>query len=192
MTEMTSQVATARPSEVNHKPGSVGRALTGTVIKVDNAGQILTQGRTLAQGYIGTTEPLADSEGWYHTGDLGYFDEDGDLWVTGRRSDRIVSGGITIDAMHIEDVLCEHLEVQDACVVGIPDHEWGELIGAWVVPSPDGLDMDLLEEYVQESCGEAKRPRVWIVEGEIPRNTNGKVERGKVREALAIEARKKQ
>ena len=94
--------------------------------------------------------------------------------------------------MHIEDVLCEHLGVQDACVVGIPDHEWGELVGAWVVPSPDGLDMDLLEEYVQESCGEAKRPRVWIVEGEIPRNTNGKVERGKVREALAIEARKKQ
>ncbi|MBR18419.1 MAG: 2-succinylbenzoate-CoA ligase [Euryarchaeota archaeon] len=184
MTEMTSQVATAVPSEVKQKPGSVGRALMGTKIKIDNDGQILTQGPTLAQGYVGITEPLADAEGWYPTGDLGHFDEDGDLWITGRRSDRIVSGGITINATHIEDVLCEHEGVQDACVVGIQDVEWGEIVGAWVVPTGDGLELDLLEEYVRKSLGEAKRPRVWLIGGEIPRNANGKVERSRVRSAL--------
>jgi O-succinylbenzoic acid--CoA ligase len=187
MTEMTSQVATAVPSEVKQKPGSVGRALMGTKIKIDNEGQILAQGRTLAQGYVGATEPLADTEGWYRTGDLGHLDEDGDLWITGRRSDRIVSGGITIDATYIEDVLCEHEGVQDGCVVGIPDAEWGEIVGAWVVPTGDGLDLDLLEEYVRQSLGEAKRPRVWLIGGEIPRNANGKVERSRVREALELD-----
>ena len=187
MTEMTSQVATAVPSEVKQKPGSVGRALMGTKIKIDSDGQILARGPTLAQGYVGVTEPLADTEGWYRTGDLGHFDEDGDLWITGRRSDRIVSGGITIDATHIEDVLCEHEGVQDACVVGIPDAEWGEIVGAWVVPTGDGLDLDLLEEYVQQSFGEAKQPRVWLIGGEIPRNANGKVERSRVREALELD-----
>ena len=197
MTEMTSQVATAVPSEVKQKPGSVGRALMGTKIKIDNEkrilqemaakGQILAQGPTLAQGYVGATEPLADTEGWYRTGDLGHLDEDGDLWITGRRSDRIVSGGITIDATYIEDVLCEHEGVQDGCVVGIPDAEWGEIVGAWVVPTGDGLDLDLLEEYVRQSLGEAKRPRVWLIGGEIPRNANGKVERSRVREALELD-----
>ena len=187
MTEMTSQVATAVPSEVKQKPGSVGRALMGTKIKIDSDGQILAHGPTLAQGYVDTTEPLVDTEGWYPTGDLGRFDEDGDLWITGRRSDRIVSGGITIDATHIEDVLCEHEGVQDACVVGIPDPEWGEIVGAWVVPTGDGLDLDLLEEHVRQSFGEAKRPRVWLIGKEIPRNTNGKVERSRVREALELD-----
>ena len=187
MTEMTSQVATAVLSEVNRKPGSVGRALMGTKIKIDSDGQILARGPTLAQGYVGVTEPLADTEGWYRTGDLGHFDKDGDLWITGRRSDRIVSGGITIDATHIEDVLCEHEGVQDACVVGVPDPEWGEIVGAWVVPTGDGLDLDLLEEYVRQSCGEAKRPRVWLIGREIPRNANGKVERSRVREALELD-----
>jgi O-succinylbenzoic acid--CoA ligase len=190
MTEMTSQVATAVPSEVEQKPGSVGRTLMGTKIKIDSDGQILVQGPTLAPGYVSLTTPLADTEGWYHTGDLGHFDEDGDLWVTGRRSDRIVSGGITIDATHIEDVLCEHEGVQDACVVGVPDPEWGEIVSAWVVPTGDGLDLDLLEGYVQKFLGEAKRPRIWVVGGEIPRNANGKVERHRVREALGLEARK--
>ena len=189
MTEMTSQVATAVPSEVNRKPGSVGRALMGTEIKIDSEGQILVKGPTLAPGYIGSAEPLADGEGWYRTGDLGHFDDDGDLWVTGRRSDRIVSGGITIDANRIEDVLCEHEGVQDACVVGIPDPEWGEIVGAWVVPISHGLDLRLLEEYTRQSLGEAKRPRIWLAREDIPRNTNGKLERSRVREALELEAR---
>ena len=98
-----------------------------------------------------------------------------------------MSGGITIDATYIEDVLCEHEGVQDGCVVGIPDAEWGEIVGAWVVPTDDGLDLDLLEEYVQQSFGEAKQPRVWLIGGEIPRNANGKVERSRVREALELD-----
>ncbi|MCH2654334.1 MAG: AMP-binding protein [Gemmatimonadetes bacterium] len=187
MTEMTSQVATAVPSEVKKNPGSAGRPLMGTKIKIDNDGQILAQGPTLAQGYVGITEPLADAEGWYRTGDLGHFDKDGDLWITGRRSDRIVSGGISLAATHIEDMLCEPEGGQVRCVVGIPDVEWGEIVGAWVVPTGDGLDLDLLEEYVRQSLGEAKRPRVWLIGGEIPRNANGKVERSRVREALELD-----
>ena len=135
LTETTSQVATAPPSLTSEKPGTVGSALQGVDIQLGEDGEIRVRGRTLGVGYVGAGEDtLADGDGWHHTGDLGRFDADGHLWVTGRRADRIVSGGVTVDAVEVEEALRSHPAVLDACVVGVPDAEWGERVGAWIVP----------------------------------------------------------
>ena len=127
---------------------------------------------------------LVDEDGWYHTGDYGRLDANGDLWVTGRRTDKIVTGGVTVDAVEVEEALRTHPAVVDACVVGVSDPEWGERVGAWVVPVWGELDLDELDRHVGSRLGSAKRPRVWRVDQALPVNANGKADRVAVRRAL--------
>jgi O-succinylbenzoic acid--CoA ligase len=192
MTEMCSQVATAPPSVVRKKPGTVGKPLDGVTVKVADDGEILTRGPTMALGYLRPSEgeapvlePVAEAGGWYHTGDLGHQDESGDLWITGRRSDRIISGGVNVDATEVEDVLRGHPAVMDACVVGAPDEEWGEVVVAWVVPVEGEFDLDGVEAWLGERLSAAKRPRRWVVEDAVPLNANGKPDRALVRKLVA-------
>jgi len=189
MTEMSSQVATAPPELTVRKPGCVGPPLGGVEVRIADDGEIRTRGATMSMGYVpaehGAPDAgLADPEGWYHTGDLGRLDDDGDLWITGRRSDRIISGGVNVDATEVEDALREHPAVMDACVVGVPDIEWGEAVVAWVVPVEGEFDLDEVEGWLRERLAGAKRPRRWVVETEVPINANGKVDRALVREML--------
>jgi O-succinylbenzoic acid--CoA ligase len=186
MTEMSSQVATSSPAHVRAKPGALGKPLEGVELKIDGRGEILLRGRTRAIGYVGGDETIADAEGWYHTGDLGYVDDDGDLWVTGRRIDRIVSGGVTVDALEVEEALRLHPAVADACVTGVSDAEWGEVVGACVVPAGDELDLDAVDESLRERLSAAKRPRAWWIEKELPLNANGKVDRARVKALLEL------
>lgn len=198
LTEATSQVATAPPELVRAKPGTVGAPLEGVELRLAPDGEILVRGLTLAAGYVGTDERLADAEGWHRTGDLGRLDEEGHLWVTGRRIDRIVSGGVTVDAAEVEEALRAHPAVRDAAVVGLPDEEWGERVGAWVEPAagatesrssagdapPSELDPAALQRWLRHRLAAAKLPRVWHVGGGLPRNANGKLDRKAVRETL--------
>jgi O-succinylbenzoic acid--CoA ligase len=194
-TEMSSQIATAPPDLVRVKAGTVGSPMDGVEIMVTPAGEIRVRGRTLAVGSVGPgVPPLADQDGWYHTGDLGRIDDEGHLWITGRRIDRIVSGGVTIDAVEVEEAIRSCPGVGDACVVGVSDPEWGERVGAWVEPaSSRGVDggrpsllptVEALTHQVRELVGGAKVPRVWRVSSGLPRNPNGKADRATVRDAL--------
>ena len=188
MTEMTSQVATAPPAEVRGDPTSVGRPLHGTELRITSDGEILVRGPTRALGYLGSADPITDDEGWYHTGDLGSVDARGHVRITGRRSDRIVSGGVTVDAVEVESVLGGHPAIREACVVGLPDAEWGERVAAAVVwetaePGPRP-EPDALRAWCRERLSAAKVPRRWVVLDALPRNANGKVDRTGVRSAL--------
>jgi len=218
LTETTSQVATAPPGLVRGKPGTVGAPLAGVELRVADDGEILVRGATVASGYITADaegrdrreealRPLADPDGWHHTGDYGHVDTDGHLWVTGRRGDRIVSGGVTVDAGEVEEALRAHPSVRDAGVVGVPDEEWGERVGAWVeLSDPAGaaatgaagatgseggaaagatpLDPVVLDAWLRPRLAAAKLPRVWLVGPALPRNANGKLDRAAVRDAL--------
>jgi O-succinylbenzoic acid--CoA ligase len=186
MTEMTSQVATAPPAQVRAKPGALGKPLDCVEMKIDGGGEIFLRGRSRAIAYVGSAEALADTDGWYRTGDFGYVDDVGDLWVTGRRIDRIVSGGVTVDAVEVEDVLCMHPAVAEACVVGVSDAEWGEVVGACIVPVEGEFDLDDVDESLRERLSAAKRPRLWCIEKELPLNANGKVERARVKALLEL------
>ncbi|MDX1494876.1 MAG: AMP-binding protein, partial [Longimicrobiales bacterium] len=184
-TEMSSQIATAPPEVTRAAPGTVGEPLLGVEVAVDGGGELRARGPTQALGYVGEgAGTLADADGWYATGDLGRIDEHGRLWITGRHIDRIVSGGVTVDAVEVEEALRAHPTVIDACVVGVPDEEWGERVGAWVEPVVGELELEELERHLRERLAPAKLPRIWRTDGALPRNANGKVDRKAVREAL--------
>ncbi|MEJ2540019.1 MAG: AMP-binding protein, partial [Gemmatimonadota bacterium] len=190
MTEMSSQVATAAPAEVLYDPESVGRPLRGVEIRIADSGEIWTRGATRALAYVGTEDSLADPDGWYHTGDLGELDEAGRLRIRGRRSDRIVSGGVTVDAVEVEKVLRSHPWVGEAAVVGLPDPEWGERVAAAVVldraAGDEGEDgwRSTLDRWCRERLSVAKIPRRWVDLEGLPLNANGKLDRETVRRIL--------
>jgi O-succinylbenzoic acid--CoA ligase len=178
MTEATSQVATAPPELTRGKPGTVGRPLDGVDLRLADDGEVLVRGPTVAVSYVGTGAPdVRADDGWLHTGDLGRLDDDGDLWITGRRADRIVTGGVTVDAVEVEEALRAHTGVADACVVGLPDAEWGERVAAWVVPAGGRIEVEALRAFLRERLSGPKLPRVFHVAEGIPRNANGKVDR---------------
>lgn len=181
-TEMTSQVATATPAEVTAGLRGVGLPLDGVEVRVAQDGEILLRGPTRALGYVGeVTASLTNESGWYHTGDLGRLDGDGRLTITGRRIDRIVTGGVTLDAIAIEEDLRLHPTVVDVCVVGVPDDVWGERVAAWVEPVHGEFDLDEFEAWVSRAMAPSARPRVWRVGDPLPRNANGKIDRACVR-----------
>jgi len=185
LSEATSQVATAPPAITRAKPGAVGKPLDGVEVRIAADGEILVRGATLASAYVGRDAgDISDAEGWHHTGDLGRLDGDGDLWVIGRRVDRIVSGGVNVDAVEVEEALRAHPEVADACVVGVPDAEWGEVVSAWLEPAGESLDLDAVDAFARARLTAAKVPRRYHVGGPPPRNANGKVDRGAVRASL--------
>jgi o-succinylbenzoate---CoA ligase len=188
LTEASSQVATATPDQVRRKPGSVGRPLPGvdvTILEPDptGVGELLVRGPTIALLPVGAGGPVhLDAGGWLHTGDLGRRDADGDLWITGRASNRIVSGGVTVDPGEVEAVLLSHPDVAEVAVVGAPDERWGERVVAVVVPvdpaAPPTLEGIL--EFGRSRMGAAKRPRELRLVAALPRNPNGKLDRGRL------------
>jgi O-succinylbenzoic acid--CoA ligase len=190
-TEASSQVATAPPDVVRGKPGTVGPPLSGVELRIARDGELLVRGPTRALGYVGAEASpddvgsvLADDDGWYHTGDLARLDDEGHLWITGRRIDRIVTGGVTVDAVEVEEALRAHPTVIDACVVGLADEEWGERIAAWVEPVVGEFDVEAVSSDLRARLSAAKLPRVWYVADGLPRNANGKVDRAAVRARL--------
>ncbi|MBW3535078.1 MAG: AMP-binding protein [Gemmatimonadetes bacterium] len=185
MTEVSSQAATAPPDLVRRKPGTVGEAIEGVRVGVAEDGEILLAGATLAMGYVGSDEPLLAGDGWLHTGDLGEKDSEGHLWVTGRRAERIVTGGVNVDPVEVEDVLRLHEGVEDVAVVGVEDEDWGEVVAAAIVRRPGAYpDPGELESLARARITTAKIPRQWTFVDAVPRNRNGKIERGAVRAML--------
>jgi len=197
LTEAASQVATATPAEVRSKPGSVGRPLFYTQVRVvDEAGrdlpsgavgEIVVRGPTVFLGY--DSDPQATHtalrDGWLHTGDLGYLDPDGALWVVNRRSDLIVTGGENVYPAEVEAVLRQHPAVAEVCVVGIEDLEWGQRVAAVVVLHSDQqAGPGDLEAHCRAHLAGYKVPRQWRFVDALPRTASGKIHRPAVRALL--------
>ena len=129
-------------------------------------------------------------EGWYFTGDMGWIDTDGDLWVAGRVDDMIISGGENIHPVEVEDVLARHALVRDVAVIGEPDDKWGERVVAFVVPS-GALTAETLDLHCRASGDLAnfKRPRRFVFVAEIPKTTSGKILRRLLRDGHYTEVR---
>lgn len=185
MTEACSQVATAPPALVRAKPGTAGAPLDGVELRIAAAGEIEVRGDMVAPAYH-RGDSITGPDGWHRTGDLGRLDRDGHLWVTGRKAHRIVSGGVNVDPAEIERVLAAHPGVAEAAVVGLPDSEWGERVAAAIVPAADHeIRVQALRRHCREALGPASRPRALAVLAALPRNPNGKVDRGRLAALLS-------
>lgn len=182
LTEACSQVATAPPELVRRKPGTSGPPLPDVRIRTGEDGEILVRGPTVSPGYL-DGEP-AVTDGWLRTGDAGRLDDEGHLWVTGRLSERIVTGGTTVHPSEVEAVLRSHPGVREAVAVGVPSREWGEVVGAAVVTETNGPGRERLEAHCRERLSTPRRPRRWALLDELPRLPGGKPDREHLRRVL--------
>lgn len=193
LTEASSQVATMLPHDVRQKPGSVGKGLLFTAVDVINDsgnsaaagefGEVVVSGPTVMQGYYNNSEATQRTllNGTLHTGDIGYKDADGDLFVLQRRSDLIISGGENVLPSEVEAVLKAYPAVDDVVVVGVDDIEWGQKVAALVITSTR-ITAEDLQAYARQHLAGPKRPRVIAFTDHFPRTASGKVKRAAVRE----------
>jgi len=170
------------------RPGSVGRSMRGPVHIADDEGKQLPAGE-VGQVWFADVVPFTyhgdpdktraayDRHGWVTLGDLGHLDDDGYLYLSDRRTDLIVSGGVNIYPREIEDALVMHPAVADVAVIGVPDDEFGQRVHAVVTPAAgvaiDGLERELADHLRARIAG-FKIPRAWTF-GEVPRLPSGKI-----------------
>jgi fatty-acyl-CoA synthase len=197
LTEAGGSVTFVPPEFTESKPGSAGRPSQHTEIKVvhdDGSeaavgvdGEILVRAPSVTPGYWAdealTEEMIVD--GFLATGDMGHFDEDGFLYISGRKDDMIISGGMNIFPAEIEDVLRTREGVEDAAVIGLPDSKWGEVVCAVVEPRAGvELDPDELIEHCYGLLAGFKKPSLVHMVDEIPRTAGGKPQKFLLRELL--------
>jgi len=175
MTETCSQVTTLAPEDAERKLGSAGRPLLTSHLRIEG-GEILVQGPTVAPGCY-------EADGWLHTGDRGQIDDEGFLYVTGRSSEVIVTGGENVMPAEVEAVLVSHPAVEDAAVVGRPDPEWQEAVCALVVlhAGAEASDEEL-RSHCSGSLAPYKVPKRVDFVTSLPRTPSGKLLRGELPE----------
>jgi long-chain acyl-CoA synthetase len=150
-------------------------------------GEICGKGPILTPGYYKQPELTAEAikDGWLHSGDMGYVDEDGYLYLVDRKKDMIISGGVNVYPRDIEEIIVQHPAVQEAAVFGIPHDKWGETpLAAVVLHRPGGVTPEMLRDWVNERVG-AKFQRLHdvVIMDEFPRNVAGKTLKRVMREA---------
>ena len=172
----------SNPYDGERRAGTVGFALPGVEIRLGAGDEILVRGPNVFGGYWGlpdASRAVLDADGWFATGDVGAFDEDGYLSIVGRSKELIISGGYNVYPREVEDVLRAYPGVTDCAVVGTPSDEWGELVTAVVVANGP-VDPDALLEYAAGELAPYKRPRAVRFVDELPRNALGKILRNEL------------
>lgn len=179
---------------------SCGKPLSATEVRIDHGssfpdeknpvGEIQVRSKKLMAGYWQRPKATADcfaDDGWFRTGDLGHFDDDGYLYIVDRKNDMVVSGGENIFPSEVEEVLYSHPLVEEASVFGVPDARWVELLVAAVVLRP-GSNLTGVEilEYAREHLPGYKVPKVVHILQELPKSAVGKILRKKLREQFHL------
>ena len=188
LSEAASQVATATPDLLQTKPGSVGKPLLFTELRVldergydaapGTPGEIIIRGPQVMRGYYNdpTATKKALRSGWLHTGDIGYLDDDGDLVVLQRREDLIVSGGENIYPAEVETALQEHPAVEEVIVIGLEDAKWGQRVAAAIqMGEGRGASEDEISAFAREKLASYKVPRDIRFVSSFPRTSSGKI-----------------
>jgi acyl-CoA synthetase (AMP-forming)/AMP-acid ligase II len=203
LTESTGGVIALEPED--HDPGgprehllrSAGRPypwielrianpVSGAAVGAHEVGEVWLRGPNVTPGYFNRPAETAATltpDGWLRTGDGGYVDDDGYLFLTDRIKDMIVSGGENVYPVEVEEALAQHADVADAAVIGVPDAHWGEAVKALVVPRPGARPApeDLIA-FARERLAGYKLPRSVDLVDELPRTPSGKVLKRELRE----------
>jgi O-succinylbenzoic acid--CoA ligase len=164
-----------------------GLPIDGAEVRLTEEDEIVVRGPMLMRGYRlepTRTQAAIDSDGWFHTGDVGTIDASGRVQVVDRMKDLVITGGVNVSPTEVEGVLAHHPDLDDVCVVGEPDDEWGELVVAYVVPRAGSRapSVEELRAFGREQLSGPKLPRAARVVTTIPRTASGKALRRLLRE----------
>lgn len=156
----------------------------GNLLGPNATGELVIRAPSVMLGYLNDPEASAESRkhGWHHTGDIGYIDEDGYIYIVDRIRDMVVSGGFNIFPFEVEQVLMKHPAVQDCAVIGVPDEKWGEAVKAVVQLAP-GKTAEAAEliAFAKEELGGMKAPKSVDFIEDLPRSAVGKVLKREIR-----------
>ena len=195
LTEASSQVATMSLADAAWKRGSAGRPLPGVRISIRNdggetlppgaQGSIWISGANVVDGYLDGRLPERFSAGWFDTRDIGCMDGEGFLWIDARREDLILSGGENVTPAEVEQVLRSHPSIIEACVAGVPDAEWGQLVAAAIVVKEPDPAIREIEAHCRRFLAGYKIPKRWKVVAELPKTETGKILRRQIAALLS-------
>lgn len=185
-----------------HKPGSVGAALPGVDLRFvdesgrepgpDDVGEIHFRGDNLFSGYWPDGVDGPDADGWWPTGDVGYLDSDGDLFLVDRLKELVIVSGFNVYPSEVEDVLREVEGVAEAAVIGVPHDLSGEAVVAYLLPKDPAIDAARLETAARDHCASRlarfKQPAEINVVDQLPHTATGKVAKGRLRAARRRQA----
>lgn len=150
----------------------------GAPVPVGEVGEIVHRSPHLILGYYNNPEKTAEAfkGGWFHSGDLGRFDEDGYLYVVDRKKDMIKSGGENVASREVEEAIFHHPRVAEVAVFGVPHPKWIEAVTATVVPKAgESLTSDEVDAYCQEHLSHFKAPKLIVIRDSLPKNASGKI-----------------
>jgi acyl-CoA synthetase (AMP-forming)/AMP-acid ligase II len=182
--------ALATPTDLREAPETVGRPVVGCAVRIldddggvvgpEVTGRVFVGGDLTFEGYTGgENKDVVDD--MMDTGDMGYLDRAGRLFIVGRGDDMIVSGGENVYPRAVENALAEHPDVADNAVVGVPDEDYGQRLVAFVVPRADAdVREDSIREFLKDRVSRFEQPRDIRIVKEIPRNPAGKVVRNEL------------
>jgi len=183
------------------KPASCGRAMPtfetkvvgddGQVLGPGQPGELWVRGSSVIKGYINRPEATAESltDGWLHTGDVAWLDEEGFIYLVDRKKDMVLRGGENIYCAEVESTIHQHPAVAECCVFGVPDDRLGEEVGAAILlRTGETVNAYAIREHCIALIARHKAPRyVWLLDSPIPRNANGKFLKRELRETLSVE-----
>jgi O-succinylbenzoic acid--CoA ligase len=192
-TETASFISALNCSE-GIKLNSSGKPVAGNEIKIVDennnelppgaAGEIVIKGKTVAKGYYKNPEAASEKfrNGYFYSGDIGYLDEEGYLFVQARRTDLIISGGENINPREVEQAILKYPGITEAVVIGIEDQKWGHTPAAVIVTNNTGITQQGLKQFLKNKLAGFKIPARIAIVNEIPKTSLGKVQREKLKE----------
>lgn len=200
MTETSGIITSIAGDFFVDKPASCGRAMptfetkvvgdNGEVLGPGQPGELWVRGSSVIKGYINRPEATAESitDGWLHTGDVAWLDEEGFIYLVDRKKDMVLRGGENIYCAEVESTIHQHPAVAECCVFGVPDDRLGEEVAAAILLRPgETLAAEAIREHCIALIARHKAPRyIWLLDKPIPRNANGKFLKRELRETLAI------
>lgn len=201
MTEFGPGVFALAPEDAIRKAGSIGRPnffVDARIVDDENRplgpnqiGELVLKGPSICSGYFGDPEATAkmlDEEGWFHTGDLAYYDEEWYFYIVDRKKDMFISGGENVYPVEIEKALYEHPAVHMCAVIGVPDHKWGEVGLACVVlkPGATATEEELIA-FLKERLASYKVPKRIVFMESLPISAAGKILKRELRKLFVEE-----
>ncbi|MBE9165147.1 2-succinylbenzoate--CoA ligase [Tychonema sp. LEGE 06208] len=189
MTETASQIATLKPEDFLAGNNSSGQVLPhakitirspqGEILCYNQIGKIAVNAKSLALGYY--PEKFGDRE-YFQLDDLGFIDRNNCLNIVGRSSDKIITGGENVFPAQVEAAIKNTNLVADVAVIGLPDKDWGQVVTAIYVPANSEVTVKNLQAAIEDKLSKFKRPKYWVIVAQLPRNSQGKINREQLQE----------